>query len=68
VDLLIIESTSFQRFLQAQISAQDDTINQYNDAEKYLNPFITEDNEGTESKEDNIKNIQITQQNIPKTV
>ena len=36
MDLLIIGSTSFKRFLQAQDSAQDDTINQFNDVEEVL--------------------------------
>jgi len=59
LDLLLIESTSFKRFLQAQVSAQDNTTNQFNDAEKYFNPFITEDIMGTESKENNNKNKQL---------
>ena len=65
---MIIEGTSFQRFLQAQVSAQDNTTNQFNDAEKYFNPFITEDNMGTESKGHNIKNTNNNKKNIPKTV
>ena len=64
MDLLLIESTSFKRFLQAQVSAQDNTTNQFNDAEKYFNPFIAEDNKGTESKEHSIKNDTNINKNI----
>ena len=50
---------------KAQNSTQDDTANQFNDAGEVLdNPFIVEDNKGTESLKDitlntnnNIKNI-----------
>ena len=42
---------------KAQNSTQDDTANQFNDAGEVLdNPFIVEDNKGTESKGHNIKN------------
>ena len=42
---------------KAQNSTQDDTANQFNDAGEVLdNPFIVEDNKGTESKEHNLKN------------
>ena len=38
---------------RAQNSTQDDTANQFNDAGEVLdNPFIVEDNKGTESLKD----------------
>ena len=36
VQFLTLSSTSFQRFLQAQVSAQDDTANQFNDVGEVL--------------------------------
>ena len=54
---------------KAQNSTQDDTANQFNDAGEVLdNPFIVEDNKGTESKEYNIKMVQIITKILPKTV
>ena len=50
---------------KAQNSTQDDTANQFNDAGEVLeNPFIVEDNMGTESKEHIIKNGTNTSKNI----
>ena len=45
---------------KAQNSTQDDTANQFNDAGEVLdNPFIVEDNKGTESLNDITLKIQI---------